>query len=487
MAVVDSVPHEAVAGQDTASARRGELARFRVGFYDCLTARADELFELTDAVLCTEGPVRTLVELALAPEHRRGHGALYDALNHGRIEMARLRRALAGLALPRARDGRIVLGVDVSPWLRPDAPTSAERLFCHTYGRGRGRAQMIPGWPYSIIAALEPGRTSWTAVLDAERVGPNTDLTDLTATQVRGLVERLRAAGQHHDGDPDILVVFDAGYDVCRLAFLLTDLPVEVLGRIRSDRVLCFPAAPPVTGRSGRPPRHGAAFALARPHEGPAPGVSTTTDTTRYGTARAHGWDRLHPRLTHQSAWAQHPGELPIVEGTVIRLQVARLPGRQNPTPLWLWWSKTGATPAEVDRCWQAFLRRFDLEHTFRLFKQTLGWTVPKLRDPAAGDRWTWLIIIAHTQLRLARHLTDDLRRPWERPAPPERLTPARVRRGFRHLRAKTTLPASAPKPAHPGPGRPAGTRNTRPAPHHPVGKHPKPDTTASIKNQPAG
>ncbi len=123
MAVVDSVPHDAVGDQDTVSARRSDLARFRVAFYDCLTARADELFELTDALLCTEGPVRTLVELALAPEHRRGHGALYDALNHGRIEVARLRRALAGLPLPRARDGRIVLGVDVSPWLRPDAPT----------------------------------------------------------------------------------------------------------------------------------------------------------------------------------------------------------------------------------------------------------------------------------------------------------------------------------------------------------------------------
>ena len=30
-------------------------------------------------------------------------------------------------------------------------------------------------------------------------------------------------------------------------------------------------------------------------------------------------------------------------------------------------------TPAEVDRCWQAFLRRFDLEHIFRLFKQDPG------------------------------------------------------------------------------------------------------------------
>jgi hypothetical protein len=56
----------------------GELAAFRQEFYHCLTARADALFELAEAVLCTDGPVRSLVGLSLAPEHRRGHGALYD-------------------------------------------------------------------------------------------------------------------------------------------------------------------------------------------------------------------------------------------------------------------------------------------------------------------------------------------------------------------------------------------------------------------------
>ena len=112
-----------------------------------------------------------------------------------------------------------------------------------------------------------------------------------------------------------------------------------------------------------------------------------------------------------------------------------------------------------------------DPRRTFRFLKQTLGWTTPKLRDPAAADRWTWLIIAAHTQLRLARDLTVDLRRPWERPCPPGRLTPARVRRGFRHLRVKITLPARAPKPGRPGPGRPPGVPNQHRAPRHDVGK----------------
>ena len=148
------------------------------------------------------GRCRTLAGLSLAPEHRRGHGALYDAVNHGRIEIGRLRRSLAGLPLPRAADGRLMLAVDVSNWLRPGAATSPDRLFCHVYGRGKGQAQMIPGWPYSVIAALEPGRTSWTAVLDAVRLGPDDDEAEVTAAQVRGVVSRLINAGHWHEGDP---------------------------------------------------------------------------------------------------------------------------------------------------------------------------------------------------------------------------------------------------------------------------------------------
>ena len=95
-----------------------------------------------------------------------------------------------------------MLAADVSNWLRPGAATSPERLFCHVYGRGKGQAQMIPGWPYSVIAALEPGRTSWTAVLDAIRLGPDDDETEVTAAQVREVVARLVAAGHWHQGDP---------------------------------------------------------------------------------------------------------------------------------------------------------------------------------------------------------------------------------------------------------------------------------------------
>lgn len=449
----------------------GRLTRFRQEFYGCLTARADALFELAEAVLCTEGPVRSLVGLSLAPEHRRGHGALYDAINYGGIDVERLRVALVSAPLPRAADGRLVLAVDISPWLRPDAATSPDRSFCHTYGRGKDEHRMIPGWPYSVVAALETGRTSWAAVLDALRLPPGADITAVTAAQIREVVQRVITAGQQTKHDPDILVVLDAGYDAPRIAYLLADLPVEILGRMRSDRVLRRTAPPRVCGTNGRPPKHGGEFVFGDPATWGQPAAVTTTDTRLYGMARAQAWDRLHPRLTRRAAWNAHEGPLPIIAGTVIRLTVDHLPSGGANKPVWLWWSKVDASATDVDRCWQAFLRRFDIEHTFRLFKQTLGWTTPKLRDPEAADRWTWLMIACHTQLRLARSLTADLRRPWEKPLPTGRLTPARIRRGFRNLRTKIPSPACAPKPSRPGPGRPPGSTNRHRSPRHDVGR----------------
>jgi len=445
------------------------LEGFRHDFYQCLDRRADALFELADAVLCADGPVRSLPGLSLVAEHRRGHGALYDALAAGRVDVERLRTAVASAPLPRAADGRIVLAVDVTCWLRPEAHTSPQRIMCHTYGRGKDQHIGIPGWPYSFVVALETGRSSWTAPLDAVRLAPGADLAVVTARQVRAVVSRLVAAGHWQPGDRMIWVVMDAGYDAARLAWLLRDLPVRILARMRSDRVLRRPAPPPLPGRRGRLPRHGGEFIFGDPNSWGTPDATTHTDTRLYGTVTARAWHRLHPRLTRRAAWADCP-ELPILEGTVIRLDVARLPSGATAKPVWLWWAtgigpnpEPDPDPATVDLLWQAFLRRFDIEHTFRLLKQTLGWTVPKLRDPHAADRWTWLIIAAHTQLRLARPLAQDLRHPWEKPAPPERLTPARVRRGFRHLRQTTSCPAQAPKPSRPGPGRPPGRPNRQP------------------------
>jgi hypothetical protein len=470
---------EAGAGSDGKDRALRRLAGFRDEVYRCLTRRGDALFELADAVLCAPGRVTDLARLSLAAEFRRGHGGLYDGLNAGRAEIGRLRRAVAGLPLPAWPDGQIRLGADVCNWLRPDAETSGERLFCAVHGRGKNSKQMIPGWPYSFVAVLGPGRSSWTLPLDAVRLRPHDDETEVTAAQLREVVARLIEAGRWKQGDPPVLIMMDSGYSGTRLAWLLADLPVTLAVRVRPDRVFYRPAPDRAPGTRGRTLRHDDPVKCADAATWTSPDLETDAESARHGPLAVMAWARVHQRI-HRGCggwddWPPHR-EYPLIEGTLIRLAVTA-PGRAGLEPMWLWASDPGAG-LDADAAavlWQAYLRRFDLEHMFRFLKSQLGWDKPMLRDPAAADRWTWLIIACYAQLWLARDLTADIRLPWQRPHPgtagSRPMTPGRVRAGFRVVRQNAGTPASAGKYTRPGPGRPAGSRNKRKAPLRHVGK----------------
>ncbi|GAA2106875.1 hypothetical protein GCM10009759_45520 [Kitasatospora saccharophila] len=449
------------------------LSRFRVEFYECFYARPDALFELTDAVLCADGPVKTLVELSLAAEHRRGHGALYAALDRGWLEPARLRRTLARLPLPKAADGRIVLAVDVSNWLRPDAPTSDDRLFCHVYGRGdRSRDQFVPGWPYSFVAALETGRTSWVALLDAVRLGQADDATAVTAAQLHDVVERLTQAGHWQPGDPEILITMDSGYDVAYLSHALADLPVVLVGRLRSDRVMLRDAGSArSTPRGGRPRRHGGVLTFAKPESWHRAEATTTTDTTRYGRAEAIAWDRMHPRLTHRGPWLKpHHGGTADPARDVGPSHGRAPAGRPGP--------ETGLAVVLGHR--RRTGRRGPLVAVVPPPLRP-GTHLPADEADARLDRPEDLPRRQRRPVDLARH-----RRPHPAPprpaagrGPPPPLGAAR-RAPPPHPRPGATgvsqhppdhpRPA-APKPTTPGPGRPPGSKNKQQATRHNVGK----------------
>ncbi|MFJ8618708.1 transposase [Streptomyces clavifer] len=91
-------------------------------------------------------------------------------------------------------------------------------------------------------------RSPLTAVLDAVRLGAADDAAAVTAGQLCAVVERLVTVGQRQRSDRDVLVVIDPGYDVVRLAWMLRDLPVELVGRLRSDHALWLPTPPRLRG-----------------------------------------------------------------------------------------------------------------------------------------------------------------------------------------------------------------------------------------------
>lgn len=103
---------------------------------------------------------------------------------------------------------------------------------------------------------------------------------------------------------------------------------MEFLGRMRTDRVMRQPVPMPwiSPSRGGRPPKHGREVRFAEPvtrgEPAAAPSRSPTAGAPLDGaTARAMAWNLVRPRPTTRSAWIDHTGELPLIEGTLIRIK----------------------------------------------------------------------------------------------------------------------------------------------------------------------
>src|SRR6266566_3702223 len=434
------------------------LREFRARLYGCLTARADALFELCDAVLCADHAVTSLARLSLVPEFRRGHGALYDALaagrsdeealgalltqtlpalvdgdegrawvaEHDRIDYGLLEAALAGVPAADAaqvreacaRWRRLRFAIDATPYPRPDAECSPERGHVHHDAcRCDSTRKTIPGWEYQFAAAPGHLRTAWAALVDAERTTPATR-TRQTARQVKNLLRRLHAAGPGGRGAP--LVIMDAGYSAAALTAALAGQPVHLLIRLAAGSVFY---AGPVTwpGKKGRPGKHGMPVTC---HNDPAQASPepdeplTLPDTPLYGTVRVDAWRQVHP-LIHgdRGYFAGWDGELPVLRGTLLRVTVDHLPdGRSPHKTMWLW--HAGPGPLSPDELWRAYLARFDEEHAFRFAKGTLGLTAAKVRTPEQAGRWVRLVMAACAQLLLARPLAGRPKGSASGPAP---------------------------------------------------------------------
>src|SRR5205809_1790621 len=430
------------------------LREFRARLYGCLTARADALFELCDAILCADHAVTSLAELSPVPAFRRGHGALYDALAagqvdeealaallagtlpqlvdgeeamawveaHDRIDYGLLEQALAGLPAADAaqvreacaRWRRLRFAIDATPYPRPDAECSPERGHVHHDAcRCDSTRKTIPGWEYQFVAALGHLRTAWAALADAERTTPATR-TRQTARQVKNLLRRLHAAGPGGRAAP--LVIMDAGYSTAALTAALAGQPVHLLIRLASGSVFyADPATWP--GKKGRPGTHGMPVTCGNDpgQANPEPGETLVLpDTPRYGTVRVGAWREVHP-LIHgdRGYFAGWDGELPVLRGTVLRVTVEHLPdGRAPHKTMWLW--HAGPAPLSLDELWRAYLARFDEEHAFKFAKTTLGLTAARARTPQHADRCVRLVMAPCAQLLRAPPPSGGLRRPWE-------------------------------------------------------------------------
>ena len=438
------------------------LRAFRRSLYECFHRRRDALFELADAILAADGGAPSLAHLSLEASHRRGWGSLYAALDRGRIDDEAIRKLLARHPLAGAEEEAPLYAVDTSVWARCDAEASPERGYYYHPSRHSAGQPIVAGWAYQFVAQLNFVRESWTAPVDVRRVLPAQDANMVASEQIEALLARLEVVGE---SAATPLFVFDAGYDPVKVQQGLEGSPCQILVRLRAGRrfygdpSLCDPPE-----HVGRPRRHGPKMKCSDPSTWPEPSAEHVCEDAGHGRVRVRAFSKLHPKVQNHERKGSR-GPLPIVVGTLILVEVERLPRgerRREPRVLWLWWHGPEGTEPDLDLIWRSYVRRFDLEHTFRFLKQSLGWTTPRVRHPEQADRWTWLVLAAFTQLRLARARVADLRLPWERRYDAGRLTPVRVHRVVSSLLAEMGTPAKAPKPCGRSPGRPKGRLSGR-------------------------
>jgi hypothetical protein len=429
------------------------LRHFRNKLYGNLGLRQDSLFELMDAAL-TAAQRSTLVRLSLTAAFRRRWPSTCDALADGSIDVVALRSLFARtLTDCSVGEGRRVWVVDGTNWPRPAARTSADRTWEYRPLPGWPQSGVVPAWAYQWLVAVPDVAGSWVLPLDVQRRGP----TAMSATEVAlEQIARVRAA--QPTGAPRPVVTLDSGYDLETLAHASVD--ADLLVRLIKSRVV--DRSPVQRPGRGRPRLHGKPFRLADKRTHGKPRQSAQLDHPVYGEVHIDAWTGLHVRGAPDAPFS------------VIRVQVERLPKmKQRPYPLWLAWIG-GPLPDDLSAVWHWYLRRFTVEHAFRFFKQTLGWTTVRPRDPQAADRWSWLMAGAGWQLWLARAIVRSVRLPWEHARPDGLITPGQAQRQFAGILVRVGTPARAPRTRGKSPGRPVGYRPEAP-PHYQVARRAPP------------
>ena len=407
-----------------------ELQTFRKRTYGLLGNGRDVLFDLMDSVI-TSRKLPSFAEVSLSPRFRRQWSSLYKTLERSEPPADKLMRLYTDY-LPQ--ENRLVLAGDHTAWSRLWSPTLKERTHEHQPAWAPGAKPVTLGQGYSTIVCVPEMSGSWALPLLHERITSFESPLEKAAHQLKRVCQGMSERP---------ISLWDAEYGCARFVQLTADVACDKVMRLRSNRVVYGP--PPAYSGRGRPRKHGDKFKLNAPDTWWAPTQQREFMDERLGHLRLRCWDNVHFRKT-----ATHSMQLILVE----RLDAQ---GKRPHRPLWL--IGTGDTLPPLDSVWQLYLRRFCVDHWYRLIKQRLHWCLPKLGTATQTDAWSTLMPLMTWQLWLARHEVANHTLPWQKPlAQP---TPGRVANGFDSLLDTLGTPAEDVKPRGKSPGWPTGKSRT--------------------------
>jgi len=359
------------------------LRQFRHDIYECFPRAKDALFNTVDALM-TETQAQSFPEVSQSLWFERKWSSLYDAFEDGRIEEKRLRETFVRY-LPNPDPGKwFWIGIDASKIARPEAVTSADRTAQHVHNLPECRKAITFGWQFSTVVVLADPASSWTYILDQQRVASETTAIEVACTQLKRLIAHL---------PKNSIVLLDRGYDANWLWCQCSTLGIGTLGRLKNNRWISRPAPPP-TGKKGSPRKDGAKLQPKDPTtHGEPDGIWKGSDA-KGRPVEVTSWKHMH---VQSARW---------LEVTVLQVVRPHATNKErDPRVSWFVW--IGDQEADVAQIALGYVLRFGQEHGYRFDKQALLWEKPRLRTPEQFERWSHIVAMAHNHLVLARDLVE--------------------------------------------------------------------------------
>ncbi len=404
------------------------LQRYRHEIYHCFQRAKGALFNAVDALLA-ETQAQSFVELSQSPFFQRKWPSLYEAFEDGLINTERLREIFVKYAQLVHGGKRVVAAIDATSIPRPFSQTSADRttMPMHNipHSRPKKSTALTFGWKYSTVMVLPEKPSSWTAIVDQQRISSDTTDIQVAFEQLQRLVPLFSTR---------LLVLLDRGYDCNWLWCRCSGLPIDLLGRLKNNRCFYKPAPPPKAkgqgkGKGGRPPLDGTKLKLSDPctHKSPDHRWEGTDEKER--PVQICWWTQMHVK---EARW---------LDLTIIQVSRPHATNSER-DPRISWFVYQGQDPQEgLTQIALLYGLRFSQEHGYRFDKQALHWTEPRLRTPEQFDRWSQVVAIVHNLIAFAREFIAPELHPWENKHRDP--TPQQEQRGLAKFLPQLGTPAS--------------------------------------------
>ena len=399
---------------------------FRQDLYDFFPEKKDSLMNLIDSLAGNQSAT-SVVRLSLEPAYPRSYSTISKAIDHLFNQYSWSPNDMTRLLQENAADCQI-LATDVTPIARPFAPTLEERCFIYKSSHIKKQLPITIGHNYSFVFAF-PQEKRWALPLSIERIKPADTRALVGVKQLEEIVKNSPKKWIH---------VADTDYSNKNALKRLSLLPCKSLIRLRSNRVLYFPAHWSYKP-SRRPKIYGQKFYFKHPSKA----HEQILIECEKGYLKLERWNGL------------------LIREAQVQIDVVRIRLYKNSRPVFkhpIWIAIVGQKDISIQQVYDAYQRRFDVEHFFRFGKRKLllnSFQTPKVESE---ENWLWIVGLSQWMLYFAKQYAAYHPLPWEKKGR-DLLSPSHVQRDYGRIIKQMAEQANFPKRRGNSNGRPFGTK----------------------------